>query len=226
MSENTSTYYEYLLSARTVVENNILPNLPAERRALSSQETYLNRYSICTYCEFLIGNKCLQCGCDMSRRVHLSWMKCPLQKWGEPDISGSFQPKCDDLLPLNINDFPEDIKLELLKFAKISLAHDGIFFYKNIQLITRVMDNEIKIYRSIVRDRRKMKFEQQATETSSLYLSAKQDAINSGSSFFDFNGTRIYLIFTESSSLKRVTPEKISTIQTGSSGFSLFPSSL
>ena len=223
MNDNTSTYYEYLLSTRTVVENNILPNLPVERRTLSSQETYLNRYNICTSCEFLIGNKCLQCGCDMSRRVHLSWMKCPLQKWNEPDISGSFQPRCDNLLPLNINDFPEDIRLQLLKFARTSLRHDGIFFYKNVQLMARVIDNELKIYRSLVQDRRKMKFEQQATETSSLYLSAKQDAINSGSSFFDFNGTRVYLILTESSSLIKINPKKISNIQTGSRDFYIFP---
>jgi len=51
---------------------------------LYDEEIINHRWNLCSGCEFLTEkNRCKKCGCYMQKKIRLSKMKCPVDKWGK-----------------------------------------------------------------------------------------------------------------------------------------------
>jgi len=56
-------------------------------KIVKDSEIAKNRLEICISCPRLVSitKQCLECGCFMSAKVHLSNAECPLNKWGKSE---------------------------------------------------------------------------------------------------------------------------------------------
>lgn len=67
-----------LLSDGTKIIGNALKG----NDTLVSEQERVDRWSICQGCEYLLKDRCSQCGCFMKVKVAFKTSKCPIDKWG------------------------------------------------------------------------------------------------------------------------------------------------
>jgi hypothetical protein len=49
---------------------------------LATEEVASQRMDTCNKCEFYVGSRCSQCGCQMRVKTTLATSSCPIGKWG------------------------------------------------------------------------------------------------------------------------------------------------
>lgn len=201
-----------LLDGRTTIQKRIESIGPTSSSLeLASEKKANARYDICKTCDLLIGGRCLHCGCEMLKRVHLESMQCPMTKWNEPVTSSSYLSTiCNSNAPFDLSSLTDLERDDILYFAQMGLRQGGVFWYKNIELRSEKINGNILIYKNP--DRRSQPDtwnEQDKLEFSQLSRNAKM----AGESYFIFKGRKVFLtrshIVNESSTiLDRFTEEQ------------------
>ena len=142
-NEDISSFPSLFQQARNLAKQAWLSGSGAVKGVafLTSAETAAARLAICSECEFFKEPRCLKCGCYMDKKTHLELAGCPENKWGK--LTTVVYPKSAHALPeyqkqlkenesimqLNLNNFSEKDRTEMLNLAEEALAFDGRFNY-------------------------------------------------------------------------------------------------
>lgn len=134
-NEDLSSFPSIFQQARNLVTQAWISGVGAARgvAVLTTPEKAAARLEICQACEFYRNERCLKCGCFMSKKAHVELAGCPENKWG--DLTTVISPKSNppQYMQIDITTFPEDERAEIAELAIDSLRYDGRFAYNKVQ---------------------------------------------------------------------------------------------
>jgi hypothetical protein len=138
-SEDLSSFPSLFQQARNLVKQGWISGLGAVKGValLTTPEKAAARLDICQACEFYRDERCLKCGCYMSKKAQLELAGCPMNKWGDLTTvkvtQSQLPPGGIKEMQIDLLKFPESERDEMHALARQSLLFDGRFAYKNIQ---------------------------------------------------------------------------------------------
>jgi len=134
-NEDLSSFPSLFQQARNLAKQAWISGIGAAKGVaiLTTPEKAAARLAICEGCEFYRNERCLKCGCYMSKKAHVELAGCPENKWG--DLTTVISPKINPQqnMLIDIATFPENERAEIAELAVDSLRYDGRFAYNKIQ---------------------------------------------------------------------------------------------
>jgi len=146
-TENVSNFPSFFQMARNAAKQAWLSGKGAilGEGFLATAEKAFNRLEICKTCEFYRDTRCLKCGCFMEAKAQLEAATCPANKWGESTMVISKVPTTPTR-EIDISNYPENERSEIMELAEDALLYDGRFSYKKIHYkASKRNDGTIKI---------------------------------------------------------------------------------